>query len=95
MSACREATGGNPFFLEALLREVSEQGLPPDSREAARVRGIGPASVAEAVLYVSDEAAAATALVRAVAVLGDGATLAEAARLAALGRTRRPTPPIC
>ncbi len=85
VSACRDATGGNPFFLGALLREVSEQGLSPDSREAARVRGIGPASVAEAVLLrLDDRPAAATALVRAVAVLGDGATLAEAAGLAAL-----------
>jgi DNA-binding CsgD family transcriptional regulator len=83
--ACREATGGNPLFLEALLREVSEQGLAPDASGAARVREIGPVAVADAVLLrLSDKPAAATALVRAVAVIGDGASLAEAARLAGL-----------
>jgi DNA-binding CsgD family transcriptional regulator len=85
-AACRRATGGNPFFLEALLREVRERKLTPDSAEAARVQGIGPASVAEAVLLrLTDRPAAASALVRAAAVLGDGAGLAEAARLAGLG----------
>jgi DNA-binding CsgD family transcriptional regulator len=84
-TACREATGGNPFFVEALLREVGERGLSPDSGEAAQVHGIGPAAVAEAVLLrLSERPAAATALVRAVAVIGDGASLAEAARLAVL-----------
>jgi predicted ATPase len=29
-AACREATGGNPFFLEALLREASDEGLATD-----------------------------------------------------------------
>jgi DNA-binding CsgD family transcriptional regulator len=84
-AACHEATGGNPFFLEALLREAGDQGLAADARNAARVRGIGPASVAQAVLlHLSEKPAAATALVRAVAVLGDGASLAEAAGLAGL-----------
>jgi DNA-binding CsgD family transcriptional regulator len=84
-AACREATGGNPFFLEALLYEVRERGLSTDSDGAAGVLGIGPAAVAEAVLLrLAEKPAAATALVRAVAVIGDGAGLAEAARLAQL-----------
>ncbi len=84
-TACREATGGNPFFLEALLREVSERRISPDAAGAERARGIGPAAVAEAVLLrLSERPAAATALIRAVAVLGDGAGLPEAARLAEL-----------
>jgi predicted ATPase len=82
-TACREATGGNPFFLEALLREAGEQGLPMESSQAIRVERIGPAAVAQAVLLrLSGAPAAATSLVRAVAVLGDGASLADAARLA-------------
>ena len=95
-AACREATGGNPFFLEALLREVSERRLSPDAAGAAACARIGPAAVAEAVLLrLSERPAAATALVRAVAVLGDGASLAEAAGLAELrggrgGPRRRP-----
>jgi DNA-binding CsgD family transcriptional regulator len=83
-TACREVTGGNPFFIEALLREIDEQGLPPDAREAARVREIGPQTVADAVLLHLSERPAATALVRAVAVIGDGASLPEAGLLAEL-----------
>ena len=84
-AACREATGGNPFFLEALLREVREQNLVTDSRDAGRVRRIGPAAVAQAVLLcLSGAPVASGAVVRAVAVLGDGASLAELAGLAGL-----------
>jgi DNA-binding CsgD family transcriptional regulator len=81
--ACRRATAGNPFFLEALLREVDEQEYSTDALGAARVERAGPAAVAQAVLLrLAGAPAAATALVRAAAVLGDGAGLGEAARLA-------------
>jgi DNA-binding CsgD family transcriptional regulator len=84
--ACGEATGGNPFFLEALLREIRDQGLGTDVGRAVRVRRIGPAAVAHAVLLrLSSGPASAGALVRAAAVLGDGASLVEAAALAQLG----------
>lgn len=86
--SCREATGGNPFFLEALLREVGELGIAPVAGEADRVRAVGPAAVAEAMLLRLAETPAATALVRAVAVLGDGASVAEAARLAELSEEK-------
>jgi DNA-binding CsgD family transcriptional regulator/tetratricopeptide (TPR) repeat protein len=83
VAACRIATGGNPFYLEALLREATERGIGTDARAAVRVRGIGPAAVAHAVLLrLSGAPTAASALARAVAILGDGASLAEAARLA-------------
>src|SRR5262245_60871786 len=83
--ACWVATGGNPFFLEALLRETSAQDVVPDAREAGRVGHIGPAAVARAVLLRLAGTPAATGdLVRAVAVLGDGAGLAEAADLAGI-----------
>jgi DNA-binding CsgD family transcriptional regulator len=82
-AACWQATAGNPFFLEALLREVDEQRYSTDALGAAKVEGAGPAAVARAVLLrLAAGPAAATALVRAVAVLGDGASLSEAARLA-------------
>jgi DNA-binding CsgD family transcriptional regulator len=82
-AACREATGGNPFFLEALLREARERGFSTDAVGAERVRGIGPAAVAQAVLLrLEGRPPAARALVQAAAVLGDGARPAEAARLA-------------
>ena len=84
-AACRDATGGNPFFLEALLREAKEQNLSTDAGDAARVRRIGPTAVAESLLLrLSGAPAAGGAVVRAVAVLGDGASLTEVAGLAEL-----------
>ena len=83
--ACCEATGGNPFFLEALLREAHELGFASDANGAQRVRELGPAAVAQAVLLpLSGRPESATAVVRAAAILGDGASLAEAAELAEL-----------
>jgi DNA-binding CsgD family transcriptional regulator len=82
-AACREVTGGNPFFLEALLREASERKLSAAARDAALVRRLAPSAVARAVLLrLSGAPTAATALVNAAAVLGDGASVAEAAHVA-------------
>jgi DNA-binding CsgD family transcriptional regulator len=84
-AACREATGGNPFFLEALLREAVERGFSTDAAGAARVRSSGPPAVAQAVLLrLSGAPDSATKLVRAGAVLGDGASVGEVAQLAGL-----------
>ena len=84
-AACHDATGGNPFFLQTLLREAKELRFLNDASEAARVRRVGPAAVARAVLLrLSAAPAAATALVRAIAVLGDAASVVEAACLADL-----------
>jgi DNA-binding CsgD family transcriptional regulator/Tfp pilus assembly protein PilF len=81
--ACQGATGGNPFFLETLLREARDLRFLTDASEAARVRRFGPAAVGRAVLLrLAGAPASATALVRAIAVLGDGASVAEAGRLA-------------
>jgi len=85
VSACHAATAGNPFFLDALLREVRDRKIAPDAGEAGDIRQIGPASVAQAVLLrLSGAPSEATSLVRAVAVLGDGASLREAAALTGL-----------
>jgi predicted ATPase len=82
-AACREVTGGNPFLLGALLREASEQRLSADAREAPRVKRVGPAAVAQSVLLrLSGTTPSATALVRALAVLGACARLGELACLA-------------
>jgi DNA-binding CsgD family transcriptional regulator len=83
--ACHGATGGNPFFLQTLLREAKELRFLTDAREVAHVRRIGPAAVARAVLLrLSAAPAAATALVRAIAVLGEATSVVDAARLADL-----------
>jgi DNA-binding CsgD family transcriptional regulator len=90
--ACRDATGGNPFFLDALLREVREEAIATDARGADQVRRSGPAAVAQGVLLrLSGTPAATGALVRAIAVLGDGTTLGEAATLAELDRQQAAT----
>ena len=84
-AACREATGGNPFLLGALLRDIAERGVAVDAPAAQRVRSIGPAAVARAVLLrLSGRPPAATALVRSVAVLGDERPSARAAHAAGL-----------
>jgi len=84
-AACHSATGGNPFYLETLLREAQERRFVSETREAARVRRFGPGAVARAVLLrLSSAPASATTLVRAIAVLGDGASVSESARLAEL-----------
>ncbi|NGO72280.1 AAA family ATPase, partial [Streptomyces boncukensis] len=93
--ACHDATGGNPFLLGELLREVAAHGLgPADGPAAYAVRSLAPAAVERRVddrLRRLPEAAARFA--RAVAVLGpdaghrpsaavaglDGETAAEAA----------------
>jgi DNA-binding CsgD family transcriptional regulator len=84
-AACHGATGGNPFFLETLLREARDLRFLTEASEAARVRRFGPVAVARAVLLrLASAPAGATTLVRAIAVLGDGANVAEAAGLADL-----------
>jgi predicted ATPase len=82
-AACREATGGIPFFLEALLREAAEQQPAPEGSQAECVRALGPSTVARAVLLrLSGMPPATSRLVRAVAVLGDGASLSTVAAFA-------------
>ena len=87
--ACRQATGGNPFLLRELLRELASDGLAPTAERAGLVRQLAPPTVARAVLLrlarLGDEA---TALARAVAVLGDGTTLHRTATLAGLDPSR-------
>ena len=84
-AACRDATGGNPFYLEALLREAKDRRLSTEAREASRVHRLGPTAVARAVLVrLAGAAPGATAFVRAASVLGDGAGITVAARLADL-----------
>jgi DNA-binding CsgD family transcriptional regulator len=70
-SACQEATGGNPFFLDHLVREVVAERIPPTAAEAARVSGLGPAAVRASVLVrLGRMPVAAGAGARALAVLG-------------------------
>jgi DNA-binding CsgD family transcriptional regulator len=85
VSGCHGATGGNPLFLEMLLREVLDLRFLTEVNDVARVRRFGPVAVARTVLArLSSAPPAATALVRAIAVLGDGSRVFEAALFAEL-----------
>src|SRR5919206_310263 len=48
--ACREASGGNPFLLRELLRELVADGVAPRADSAALVGQLAPPTVARAVL---------------------------------------------
>ena len=87
VAACHQMTGGNPLYLDALLRAVRADGLAPDAASAERIATLPVEAVGGAVLgEVAGLGSAATALACAVAVLGDGTPLHLAARLAALDR---------
>jgi ATP/maltotriose-dependent transcriptional regulator MalT len=82
-SACRRASGGNPFFLRELLQALREAGVEGRAEEAAQVSEVAPETVARAVLRrlrrLPEDAGR---LARAVAILGDGAEPRLAAQLA-------------
>jgi DNA-binding CsgD family transcriptional regulator len=83
-AACREVTGGNPFLLGELLRELA--GVAPSAANAALVarqtsRTVGRAALAR----LRRLPPAATALARAAVILGDCAELPLTARLAEIG----------
>jgi DNA-binding CsgD family transcriptional regulator/tetratricopeptide (TPR) repeat protein len=83
--ACYDASGGNPLLLQQLLGALQGEGVQPRGSEAHRVQGIGAGAVSRFVqLRLMRLPPAATALARAVAVLGDGVELARAAGLAGL-----------
>ena len=81
--ACWELTGGNPLLVRELLVAARDQGLAARGDSVEGLHGIAPAAVGTSVLgrlgRLGDEA---VALARAVAVLGAGAEVLLAARLA-------------
>jgi DNA-binding CsgD family transcriptional regulator len=84
-AACYRATGGNPFYLRELLRDVKQPTRGTDGLSPARIEALGPEGLGDAVISRLERlGAAAPGLARAVAVLGDGAALQTAAALAAL-----------
>lgn len=91
-AACARATGGNPFFAHELLIELAAAGVPPTAEHAARVEQVGPATIARAIVARLERLApGAIPLAHAVAVLGDGAGMAHAARLAGVPRPQART----
>jgi tetratricopeptide (TPR) repeat protein len=88
-AACHRATGGNPLLVGELLKTMQAEGVRPDAAHADVIRDIGPRAVSRTVLLrLARLPEEATAVARALAVLGDGAGLPAAAALAGLDEPR-------
>ncbi len=85
VTACRRATGGNPFLLLELLRELDRRGIAPSCENAGVASQLSSHGVGRAVrARLRRLPAGCTALARAVAVLGDPAEPTLGAQLAGL-----------
>ena len=85
VAACHEATGGNPFLLQELVRQFAAERIAPTGANTDRVASLRPTTVARSVLLrLARMPAGATALARAVAVLGPGQEARDLAALAEL-----------
>ena len=83
--ACQRATGGNPFLLEELVRELETASVPFQKSGVGRVSEVTPPSVARTVAADLARLGPETAgIVEAVSVLGDGTQLELAAGLASM-----------
>lgn len=81
--ACAHVTGGNPFLASELVRALRADGVAPTLESVAAVERLVPESVLHSVLVrLARLPDVAQRLAGACAVLGDGATLRHAARLA-------------
>ena len=83
--ACHAVTAGNPFLLGALLNHLVAERVTPDAATAERLSAFGPDQVARGVeRQLQRLPAGASSLAHALAILGAGAPLRHAARLARL-----------
>jgi DNA-binding CsgD family transcriptional regulator len=84
-AACHAATGGNPLLLAELLKTLQAERVRPDAQHLDAIGEIGPRAVSRAVLLrLARLPPAAVEVARAVAVMGDGASLPATAALAGL-----------
>lgn len=82
-AACHEVSGGNPFLLCELVRELVEQGIEPTAAHAESVRNLAPERVARMLtMRVARLPPEAEAVARSLAVLGDDSNLSLVAELA-------------
>lgn len=83
VTACQRSTGGNPLLLSQLATALRGEGVRPTAAHVARVTEIGPRAISRTVLLrLARLRAEASAVARAVAVLGDGAGLPAVTALA-------------
>ena len=84
-AACHEETGGNPLLLRELVHAIAVEGVVPTEGNVPRLRELearaGSRAVSLRLAWLPPEA---TALAKAVAVLGDDADPRQAAELAEL-----------
>src|SRR6266699_1981715 len=84
-AACHEETGGNPLLLRELVHAIAIEGVVPTEANVPHVRELearaGSRAVSLRLAWLPPEA---TALAKAVAVLGDDADPRQAAELASL-----------
>jgi DNA-binding CsgD family transcriptional regulator len=84
-AALRDASGGNPLYLGAMLDKVAREAMAPTAEQAARLLELGGEAVSRGVaVRLARLPAEAVSLVRAAAILGDHAQLGLAAALAEL-----------
>lgn len=84
-AACHRATGGNPLLLGQVLSALRADAVRPVAENAGLVGDVGPQAVSRTVLLrLARLPAAAGAVARAAAVLGDGADLATVTAFAGL-----------
>ena len=83
--ACHRASAGNPLYVRELLHAIVAEGIPPREEEIERMEDLSPASVARYVLRrVGRLGNGASELAAAMATLGDGAALVDAAAIVSL-----------
>jgi DNA-binding CsgD family transcriptional regulator len=83
--ACHVATGGNPFLLGSLARELATQGVAPDDVAAERVKETPSDTISRAIVArLAGLEAPARELASAIAVFGAPSSLLAAAELADL-----------
>ncbi|GAA1938755.1 ATP-binding protein [Kitasatospora viridis] len=87
--ACAEATRGNPLLLRELLRTLADNGVRPAGDQACVVEEFGGRILAGTVVKrLAGEPEPVRTVVRALVVLGDGASWQVAAELAGLGEAK-------
>ncbi|MEX2551562.1 MAG: AAA family ATPase [Actinomycetota bacterium] len=85
VSSCHWATGGNPFMLRELLLGLKERRLKPTGENANRISELRLPSVSKSVMKrLKQLPENAIELAGALALLGSGNSLQDAARLAGL-----------
>ena len=84
---CARTTGGNPLLVRQLIAALEERGREPGRLDARAIAAIGPPSVARFVAArLSRRSPKVAAVARALAIVGDDASLAETAAVAAVDR---------